>query len=141
MKNNKKMIFSSIILIVGVVLTLVLWEIYGSKYMISIPKIENILFVEIHESEKNKYMIIEGDSISEVYDALIRKKKPTKHESINDAPIESRYIKIDITDKKNIISTFYAYEGNNGGYYIEQPYNGVYKIEVEDYEIFNQYFI
>ena len=63
--------------------------------------------------------------ISEVV-ADISAAEPTRKESVQDAPQTENYIKIDFRLKTDV-STLFAYE-ENGKYYIEEPYQGVYRI-------------
>ena len=63
--------------------------------------------------------------ISEII-ADISSSEPTKKESVQDCPQVESYIKIDFQFETGT-STIFAYE-DSGKYYIEQPYQGIYKI-------------
>lgn len=59
--------------------------------------------------------------------------RKTKKLSVNDYPYNAdEVIKINI--KKESIRTIYVYKSNNK-FYIEPPYNGVYKISDEEYNL------
>ena len=59
--------------------------------------------------------------------ADISSSKPTKKESVQDDPQAESYIRIDFRHETGTI-TIFAYE-DRGKYYLEQPYQGIYKIE------------
>ena len=58
--------------------------------------------------------------------------EPTKKESVQDCPQVESYIKIDFQFETGT-STIFAYE-DSGKYYIEQPYQGIYKIDSQLFE-------
>ncbi len=65
---------------------------------------------------------------------LNKEKRTTKEESIQDSPINvSDKIKIDFHFVNGGISTLFIYQKNKY-YYIEQPYNGIYKITENEYK-------
>ena len=69
--------------------------------------------------------------ISEII-ADISSSEPTKKESVQDCPQVESYIKIDFQFETGT-STIFAYE-DSGKYYIEQPYQGIYKIDSQLFE-------
>ncbi len=68
------------------------------------------------------------DVISKISDSA-----PTRIESVNDAPNADNYLMIEIRLEKGA-SRLYAYK-NKAGYYVEQPYEGIYEINGETYEM------
>ena len=64
--------------------------------------------------------------------ADISSSEPTKKESVQDAPRVESYIRIDFRLETGTI-TIFAYE-DRGKYYLEQPYQGIYKIERKLFE-------
>lgn len=68
--------------------------------------------------------------ISEII-ANISSSEPTKKESVQDVPQAESYIKIDFQFEAGT-STLFAYE-DSGKYYVEQPYQGIYKIDSQLY--------
>ena len=69
--------------------------------------------------------------ISEII-ADISSSEPTKKESVQDFPQVESYIKIDFRLETGT-STIFAYE-DRGKYYLEQPYQGIYKIDRKLFE-------
>ncbi|MGG7209709.1 DUF5301 domain-containing protein [Clostridium baratii] len=142
MKGNKKIIINIIIFIIGFLSVICFKTVFGNKYTLNVPKLSDILVIELQENEKNKNIIIEdNENILEIYEVISNNKKSTRTESINDTPIESKYIKIDLACKESEITTLFVYEGDNEKYFIEQPYNGIYEITEKDYKTFTQYFL
>ena len=68
--------------------------------------------------------------ISEII-ANISSSEPTNKESVQDIPQAESYIKIDFQFETGT-STLFAYE-DSGKYYVEQPYQGIYKIDSQLY--------
>lgn len=66
--------------------------------------------------------------ISSITDAQV-----TTKESIQELPQVDEYIEIDI-NADNAVSTIYVYT-EKGNYYIEQPYQGIYKTDSTFYEM------
>lgn len=99
---------------------------------ITLPKAENILSVDVTvagktENHLDKFWI--SNMLSNISNS-----KPTRKESVQDVPQVECYIKIDIQFKTGTgTSTLFAYE-DNGKYYIEQPYQGIYEIDSKQYE-------
>ena len=59
--------------------------------------------------------------------------EPTEKESVQDIPQIENYIKIVLNTATDVSTTLYAYE-DTYGFYIEQPYQGIYKTDSELYE-------
>ena len=57
--------------------------------------------------------------------------EPTSKESVHDVPQVDDYIKLDI-QLYGGVSTVFAYE-EDGKYYIEQPYQGIYELDSDTY--------
>lgn len=142
MKGNKKIIINIILFIIGFLAVICFKTVFGNKYTLNVPKLSDILFIELQENEKNKNITIEdNENILEIYEVISNNKKATRIESINDTPTESKYIKIDLVGKEKESTTLFTYEGYNEKYFIEQPYNGIYEITEKDCNTFTQYFI
>lgn len=92
---------------------------------ITLPQADEIISIDITVgantvNHSNKTWI--SETIADISGS-----EPTKKESVQDIPRVENYIKIDFRLKTGI-STLFAYE-DNGQYYIEQPYQGIYKID------------
>ena len=115
--------FLSLFLCLTCILTLVAC---GKKAApITLPQADKITSIDI-TTEENTVSHSDKTWISEII-ADISSSEPTKKESVQDFPQVESYIKIDLRHETGTI-TIFAYE-DRGKYYLEQPYQGIYKIE------------
>lgn len=120
-------------------------ETVTSKQILDIPKKNEISFIEIYNdfsSNTSKLHTIEdAKDISEIYNALLLVKKNKIMQSIDDSPtnINGKLIRIVLTDSSNNLISLFVYQGNDGKYYIEKPYEGIYEISVQVYETFTKF--
>ena len=96
---------------------------------ITLPQADEITSIDI-TIEENTVSHSDKTWISEVI-ADISSSEPTKKESVQDVPQAESYIKIDFQFETGT-STLFAYE-DSGKYYVEQPYQGIYKIDSQLY--------
>lgn len=70
-------------------------------------------------------------------------ERSTKTESVQDAPVNVEdWIQVDFHHIGGGSSTLFVYqrpEAKNGGYFIEQPYNGIYEISGDEYNSIDKY--
>ena len=92
---------------------------------ITLPRADEITSIDI-TFEENTVSHSDKTWISEIIDD-ISSSEPTQKESVQDVPQVKSYVKIDFQFKTGT-STLFAYEDNKN-YYIEQPYEGIYKID------------
>lgn len=119
--------YVSIFLCLACVLTLVAC---GKKAdPIMLPQTDEITSIDITVGE-NTVSHSDKTWISEII-ANISSSEPTKKESVQDVPQAESYIKIDFQFETGT-STLFAYE-DSGKYYVEQPYQGIYKIDSKLY--------
>ena len=96
---------------------------------ITLPQTDEITSIDITVGE-NTVSHSDKTWISEII-ANISSSEPTKKESVQDVPQAESYIKIDFQFETGT-STLFAYE-DSGKYYVEQPYQGIYKIDSQLY--------
>ena len=119
--------YVSIFLCLACVLTLVAC---GKKVApITLPQTDEITSIDI-TIEENTVSHSDKTWMSEII-ADISSSEPTKKESVQDVPQAESYIKIDFQFETGT-STLFAYE-DSGKYYVEQPYQGIYKIDSQLY--------
>ena len=124
--------FLSLFLCLTCVLTLVAC---GKKVVpITLPQTDEITSIDITIAE-NTVSHLDKTWISEII-ADISSSEPTKKESVQDVPQADSYIKIDFRHETGTI-TIFAYE-DRGKYYLEQPYQGIYKIDRKLFERLNE---
>ena len=97
---------------------------------ITLPQADEITSIDI-TIEENTVSHSDKTWISEVI-ADISSSEPTKKDSVQDFPQVESYIKIDFRLETGT-STIFAYE-DRGKYYLEQPYQGIYKIDRKLFE-------
>ena len=120
--------FLSLFLCLTCVLTLVAC---GKKAdPIRIPQTDEITSIDITVRE-NTVNHSDKTWVSEII-TDISSSEPTKKESVQDVPQVESYIKIDFQFETGT-STIFAYE-DSGKYYIEQPYQGIYRIDSQLFE-------
>lgn len=133
------------VILLGVIMFLSIRETVTSKQILDIPKKNEISFIEIYNdfsSNTSKLHTIEdAKDISEIYNALLLVKKNKIMQSIDDSPtnINGKLIRIVLTDSSNNLISLFVYQGNDGKYYIEKPYEGIYEISVQVYETFTKF--
>ena len=125
--------FLSLFLCLTCVLTLVAC---GKKVApITLPQTDEITSIDITFGE-NTVSHSDKTWISEII-ADISSSEPTKKESVQDFPQAESYIKIDFRHETFRLETgtitIFAYE-DRGKYYLEQPYQGIYKIDRKLFE-------
>lgn len=102
---------------------------------ITLPQADKITSIDI-TFEENTVSHSDKTWISEVI-ADISSSEPTKKESVQDFPQAKSYIKIDFRHEtfrhETETITIFAYE-DRGKYYLEQPYQGIYKIDRKLFE-------
>ena len=110
------------------------------KYELSIPKEENIESI-LFEKNDNKKEITDTEEIKDIIYVLSGsgKGRTTKEESIQDYPVNAEnIIKIEFDFKEGGQSLLYVYKKSEK-MYIEVPYNGIYRINGDEYNSMEKY--
>lgn len=132
--KSSKIIIVVIGLLTLVCLVIILVNLVSEpKILLTTPNPINILSIEFsRKNEANSTIENDKDNISEIIKFLNESERKKVHESLKDAPYKAEYMKMVLRDKENIETVLYIYE-ENGKYYIEQPYIGIYKITETEY--------
>lgn len=130
--------FRNILLLSVITLTLSGCAI-GKKYMVDLEEIKYINKVSIDTMalENNVTTIFDEKVISELYGIFANKE--TSKESTSDNPNNADklyFLTFYTTDEDS--SSIYIYSKDNK-YFIEQPYNGIYKSTKEEFDIVEKY--
>lgn len=114
------------ILLIG--LETMMYFINQPKYTLHLPTMEKLESITIENKKiENK------EEIKEILDLLNKEGRTTKEASIQDNPVNaSEQFKINFHFLESGTSMLFVYRKNNS-YYIEQPYNGIYKITKSEY--------
>lgn len=103
-------------------------------YELDLPQINKLEKVLLKENE-TEISISDTQEINNFLDSINGTKRITKEESIQDYPINvDNIIQVDFILKDKDISTIFVYIKKDK-YYIEQPYNGIYQINEEEYNL------
>jgi hypothetical protein len=135
-----KMIFIIILLVcVGGVLGILYFnKINKYSYTLNIPSDDSVYSINLEQNGK-RIEVSEQDKIKDIIYIISEVKRTTTNESIQDSPINvENEIKIDFEYEENKTSTVFVYK-KNGKYFIEQPYNGIYRISPDEYNSIEKY--
>ena len=135
--KKEKMIFIIILLVcVGGALGILYFN--KSSYTLNIPSDDSVYNINLEQNGK-KIEVSEQDKIKDIIYIISEVKRTTTSESIQDSPINvENKIKIDFKYKENKTSTVFVYK-KKGKYFIEQPYNGIYRISPDEYNSIEKY--
>ena len=109
------------------------------EYTLNIGKLDEISSITIDTlaQEENIKEFSDKNSINEIYN--IFSEKATNVESVNDNPSNPDILYlIKFNNSNDESKSAYIYKKGNK-YYIEQPYNGIYKITEEEYKTIEKF--
>lgn len=138
--KKEKMIFIIILLVcVGGVLGILYFnKINKYSYTLNIPSDDSVYSINLEQNGK-RIEVSEQDKIKDIIYIISEVKRTTTNESIQDSPINvENEIKIDFEYEENKNSTVFVYK-KNGKYFVEQPYNGIYRISPDEYNSIEKY--
>ncbi|MDO4793007.1 MAG: DUF5301 domain-containing protein [Filifactor alocis] len=95
-----------------------------------LPQASQVKSVEV-SIEENRIRHTDQTWIGDVL-AEVSAAEPTRKQSVQDVPQAEHFIRVDIYFGEEMTS-FFAYE-DGGRYYIERPYQGIYKTDKNLYE-------
>ena len=102
-------------------------------YTLEIPQVGEVQDISISKNAGEYNTISDIEDMQNILGVLGNNKTTTK-ESVNDIPmIVDNIIDINLNYTNKEKFTIYIYE-NNGKFFIEQPYNGIYRITKDDYK-------
>ena len=107
-------------------------------YTLEAPQAKGLESVRIKKNAAEEIILKNNDDMENILKVLGVERTTTK-ESKNGIPIiVDNIIVIDFNYSKDKKATVYVYE-EGGKFFIEQPYNGIYKISQDDYEKIDSY--
>lgn len=131
------MISAAFLLLVGMIAVLST-GINRRSYELHLPVPEKLSGISV-EKGSGQAEITGREEIEGLIDVLNGSGRSTKEESISDAPVNaSEMLKVDFHFTEKGTSTLFLYE-KGGFYYIEQPYNGIYRISDAEYYAVGEY--
>lgn len=109
----------------------------SKKYELKLPELEAIKSIVISKNagqkDEAKKEITDSETMQTILKTLNGTGRKSKEESIQDIPVNGKdVIKIDFNHVEGGTSTVYVYR-KMPNFYMEQPYNGIYRITMEDF--------
>lgn len=136
--QRKFFIILIIILLMLMILGIFYYFMNSRTYNLKLPQLEKLESISL-EQDTNKKVINDNEKMKDIINILNERERTSKEESIQDSPVNtSNKVKIDFNFKETGASTLFVYEKNNK-YYIEQPYNGIYRISMDEYNSIEKY--
>lgn len=136
--QRKFFIILIIILLMLMILGIFYYFMNSRTYNLKLPQLEKLESISL-EHDTNKKVINDNEKMKDIINILNERERTSKEESIQDSPVNtSNKVKIDFNFKETGASTLFVYERNNK-YYIEQPYNGIYRISMDEYNSIEKY--
>ena len=136
--QRKFFIILIIILLMLMILGIFYYFMNSRTYNLKLPQLEKLESISL-EQDTNKKVINDNEKMKDIINILNERERTSKEESIQDSPVNtSNKVKIDFNFKETGASTLFVYERNNK-YYIEQPYNGIYRISMDEYNSIKKY--
>ena len=135
--DNKSIVISFIFICLMVVLLTYKYR-DRRTYELNLPQIEETVRVEL-EKNADGVAVFGIEEMKDIRNVLLGVKRITETESVQDSPVNvDNKIKIDFYFDEEKSSTVFVYK-KNFNYYIEQPYNGIYKISADEYNAIEKY--
>lgn len=96
--------------------------------------LERIVLLEPTEENNTYITITDNEEIRNITDNIKSNSKHTNKQSVSDTPTNvDYYIKLEFSNSTDENSVAYVYK-TEYGYYIEQPYIGIWEITQESYD-------
>lgn len=110
-----------------IIIMLGVYSFYSNKKTLDLPDASKVEFSHVHGDATTTIYECDESKISSLIKDIEEKSSYSK-ESVNDTPNGVDYIKVKMDTK-----TYYVYE-RHGKTYIEEPYNGIWKIPSDLYK-------
>ncbi|WP_343017403.1 DUF5301 domain-containing protein [Catenibacterium mitsuokai] len=113
--------------LVVIIIMLGIYTFHSNKKTLDLPDTSKVEFEHVHDGDMTTAYECDESKISSLIKNIEEKSSYSK-ESVNDNPNNVDYIKVKMDTK-----TYYVYERNEKTY-IEEPYNGIWKISSDLYK-------
>lgn len=135
MKKEVKiaLVMLGIILLFGIIGGIFL-DLNKRNYELNLPQQEKLSSIVI-KSNTNSADVTDSEEIKDIIYVLSGSGngRTTKEESIQDYPVNAdKVVQVECVSNESRGSTLFVYM-KNGNYYLEQPYNGIYRINGDEY--------
>ncbi len=136
MKKEKSSFIKWLIILLAVLIIIIFLWLRFRKQQVYVPDIPNAYNLNsiVWELEGDAKTITAEEKMEDILEGLGAMELETKRSSINDYPSGAKdIITISFNYRDNAVGIFYVYQKNNK-YYLEEPYNGIYKLGEDDYK-------
>lgn len=138
MKKNKIIVIVLFLCIGGVLGILYFNKIKKTSYTLNLPSDDSVYNINMEQNDKI-VKIDEQEKIKDIMFIINEVKRTTINKSVQDSPVNvENVIKINIEYGESNNSTVFIYKRKNK-YFIEQPYNGIYRISPDEYNSIERY--
>lgn len=134
--KNILLILMTIILFIFILIGIIHHFNDRRTYIMNLPQLEDLKSIILRQNNEQK-VYHDKETIKKIFNS-IGEDRVTKKESIQDYPVSaSNVIEVDLYFNEAEKTTIFVY--NRGQYYMEQPYNGIYKISTDEYNEIAKY--
>lgn len=137
--KKKKIVILAVIVFGVICLATLAFFVTRKSYTLNLPEKDKIVSIDIEENGQLLYISNE-EKIETIFNIISNNNKKTYKSSINDIPTKfNTLMKISFNYESDVASVIYLYT-KDGAYYMEQPYNGIYRLNGEDFAKIEEYF-
>lgn len=137
--RNVFLILIFILLLIGIIGGIVYSFKNRRTYLLQLPQFETLESISLTQEGKETAIVKDIEDMQKIIDILTGTKRITKNASVQDLPVNVlNEIKVDFNSLENEDVTLFLYS-KKGKYFIEQPYNGIYKVSNDEYNAILKY--
>ena len=137
--RNVFLILIFILLLIGIIGEIVYFFKNRRTYILQLPQFETLESISLIQEGKETAIVKDLEEMQKIIDILTGAKRITKNASVQDSPVNVlEEIKIDFKSQENENVTLFLYS-KKGKYFIEQPYNGIYRMSNDEYNAIAKY--
>lgn len=137
--RNVFLILIFILLLIGIIGGIVYSFKNRRTYLLQLPQFETLESISLTQEGKETAIVKDIEDMQKIIDILTGTKRITKNASVQDLPVNVlNEIKVDFNSLENEDVTLFLYS-KKGKYFIEQPYNGIYKVSNDLYNAILKY--
>ena len=137
--RNVFLILIFILLLIGIIGGIVYSFKNRRTYLLQLPQFETLESISLTQEGKETAVVKDLEEMQKIIDILTGTKRITKSASVQDSPVNVlNEIKVVFNSFENENVTLYVYS-KNGKYFIEQPYNGIYRMSNDEYNAILKY--
>lgn len=138
-RKNYALITAEVVLLLFGIMAVFIFCLNRRSYELHLPAQEKLAGISV-EGETGQADITDGEEMKDlIYVLGGSDSRNTKEESISDVPVNAeRLLRVDFHFAEEGTSTLFVFK-RGGRYYIEQPYNGIYKISGHEFDAVENY--